>query len=473
MDELLGRVAFENIPIFGEPPKPKPPQPASRGLGLRGGFEQLESFSFAPATRSIEPVSHPRGGTARGAESYGDDAPREIVFEDSDLEILPLDAADLVEVKSLGVEEKKPSEVSVLENILSLAYSSPIEITAINELPTSRKQVKEVHFFKTNHEWLYKVWVFKADPVSTAKELAVYYIADQRGIPTGKPIGYKPSEDQKQYPFDIAILGGAMVEHAGDPYNKLLQNMRFAPERVHEVAKSVAGLIAKCHVKLTAAKDDFERYGVSLEKADPGKEIKERLLAALGIDNADALIGACRDLYNKQSDLVVVSHGDIHTGNVVTRERGYATHISEFGIIDWGSVMFDNPYSDLRDFWLHHQRQALRACGRYDFGFDSLNSSYIGQFLFDVKREGIEATLELSNCKRDSLIQSALWNLYEMYDPVRKGPREIEEKAAAHCQALMSDLDQLQMWGVGREANAVKKELGILLKDKPYLKPVL
>jgi thiamine kinase-like enzyme len=492
IEELLGRVSYDGIPVFGKPPEPaagaRPPfdfAGGERGMTFKSlgpGTVRAASLGATkgpkPAARGPRPVSRrgaTRGGprpAARGAPEHYGDGLKGIVFEDSDLEVLSL-SADKAEVSAASVETK-PSEVTALEKVLSLAYDNSIQITAINELETTRKQVKEVHFMKARDSWLYKVWVFKADPVATAKELAVYYIADKQGVPTGRPIGFKPTEDQEKYPFDIAILGGAMVEHAGDPYNKLLNNMRFTPERIHGVAEAVAKMLAECHVRLTKAKEEFKKYGVELEKADPEKEIRERFLAGSYIGDIDGsgLIRACKELYNQQSNIVVVSHCDTHTGNLVTKERGgYSTNMSEFGIIDWGSVALDNPQGDLRDFWLHHQRQASKTCTTYDFGFESLDDAYKVQFQVSARRHGL--AIEIDNSQRDSLIQSALWNLYEMYDPTRTVLKDIQEKARTHCQALMSDLEKLQMFGLGEQANAVKREVRALLHYKEYLKPIL
>ena len=461
LERLLGKLRYEKIPIIGTPPKPEPEIGIEFAESMLCEFEdseallppedeevdkQIESASFSPEPKPVFRSAMPRLRSADfGVKSFNTKSRKALIGA-------PLHKPPI----------KGPTEVETLENILSLSYKLPVTITSINNLPITRKQVKEVYFSKGGDPWLYKVWIFKADPVETAKELTVYYIANKKGVPTGKPIGFKPTKES--YQFDIAILGG-VVEHAGEPYNQLINNMRFAPGRIHQTAEAIVCMIADCHAKLTAAKDEFEEYGISLEKASPEKEIEGRFLAKLGIEKkaANVLIKACKDLYNQQSDISVISHGDIHTGNIVTEEIRYAVNTDRFGLIDWGSINLDNPYGDLQDFWLHHQRQALRACGAYDFGFEELDKAYQAS----AKRRGISLT------QKDMLVQSALWNLYEMYDPTRENPLEIKEKAETHCQALLNDLEKLELFGCREQSSIIKKELKTLLKDHIYLKPIL
>lgn len=368
----------------------------------------------------------------------------------------------------------KPVEVSILEKLLSSAYDANVSVTRIRTLPTTRKEVKEVFFLLNNG--ISKVWVFKADPKKTAIELNTYHVVYNQGIPTGKPILHNLNAKKLSYDFDIAILGG-IVQHAGDPYTDLIKNMELKPDLVFRTASNIANLIADYHVKLTLAQKEFEKYGIFVPKASPRKEIKERFLAGLNLaeSSGEKLICACESLYNKQSGLSVVSHGDIHLGNVVTTLEQDAftgqmlTSVEKFGVIDWESIAFDNPYSDLHDFWLHHVRQAVAVCGGYDYDFSAFEEKY-GEAI-KSKAEAHNLSFDLS--RKNSLIESTLWNLYELFDPVRKDKLDIRSKAVTHCSNLSAALNDLQNFGCREDANIIKGELRSLLKDKKYLNKCL
>ena len=371
---------------------------------------------------------------------------------------------------SKSVRAAKPDEVCKLEQLLSAEYDVPVLITRVQDVPTTRKQVKEVCFLKERK--LSKVWVFKADPASTAKELITYHIVYGLGIPTGRPIGYIPTSAQEQYPFDVAVVGG-ILEHAGNPYTKLIDDLALEPRYVFDTALVIANMIAEYQVKLTRAKKEFEDRGIVLEHSSPTKELRDRLLAALRIseEKARPVMDACEQLAQKQSDTYVVSHGDIHTGNIVTiSDEPNSTTLDRFGVIDWGSIVLDNPYGDVRDFWAHHARQAEKCCEDYQFTFEEVDRAYRTRVRQMVERDGAAWLWPDERVtKVDSLIQSVLWNVYEMYDPVRKDPKEIQEKARRHYGLLREDLNVLKNYGFRKEAMLVKKELSVLLKDEKYL----
>lgn len=447
IESLMGRINYSDIPLIAK--KHSYALPGLLSLGM--------------------PEVPTRGAMRRpGTRGFGEtlSIPDRAVEEDEISDLL----SRARRRSSESYAERKPETVIQLERILSMAYEASVEITSINEIPQTRKEVKEVHFMKNNDAWLHKVWIFKANPKETGRELTVYYIAYEHGVPTGKPIAFKPGTEQ--YNFDIAILGG-FVEHAGNNYNVLVNNLRFTPVKIHNVAEGVAAIIAESHVKLTAAINEFAQYGVTLEKSSPAREIEERFAAGLGIDKSKAkgLIRAVEQLYKAQSGIYVVSHCDLHTGNVVTKEKSFAMSTNEFGIIDWGSVGLDSPYADIRDFWLHHRRQAIKAtkaAKEYGFDYETVEQAYATRCNILAPKDN-ELFVDFKAAKKDSLIQSALWNLYEMYDPVRTDNVDIEAKAAEHCTMLMKDLSDLTNAGYRKEADGIKKELMVLLSDRKYL----
>lgn len=369
----------------------------------------------------------------------------------------------------------KPDGILTLEKILSEAYGRNVSITRVRELPVTRKPVKEVYFLINNA--LSKVWVFKADPKRTAEELRAYFVAYRNGVPTGRPIGYNPKIGQdEEYPFDVAILGG-VVEHAGDPYDQLLRNMELRPDLMFQTAAAIVGMIADYQIRLTRALKELQGYNLNLEQNHPRKEIKERMLAALGVgeEDAEGLIRSCEDLAERQGhgSGSVVSHGDVHTGNIVTiagisNVTGQmATSVKKFGIIDWGSIGLDFPYSDVVNFWLHHQRQARNVCKGYDYNLENLLEIYQQKFNSLARREGGDGVEVIRDSRENMLIQLALWNIYEMFDPTRKNKADIERKARTHFSGSWKNLEGLQEMG-SREAVRVKGELVILIGKTPF-----
>ena len=175
------------------------------------------------------------------------------------------------------------------------------------------------------------------------------------------------------------------------------------------------------------------------------------------------LISACEDLYKSQDQNFVVSHGDIHTGNIITllqmdQYTGLkSTSVKNFGLIDWEDICLDTPYGDLTDFSLHHLRKARKTFPKYNYPFEKIEYSYFQKLKNHRNHRPNDDALK---------INSALWNLYEMFDPVRK--ENIEEKAIIHHNALQEDLKKIK--GHPKEVSAIKKALKSMLKDKEYLK---
>ncbi|MAE13629.1 hypothetical protein CMO92_03615 [Candidatus Woesearchaeota archaeon] len=67
----------------------------------------------------------------------------------------------------------KPRDVEILEGILTEAYDAEVEITHIEDLPLSRKPVRQVYFVMNDLQS--QVWVFKADPVQTLFRVCLFH----------------------------------------------------------------------------------------------------------------------------------------------------------------------------------------------------------------------------------------------------------------------------------------------------------
>lgn len=374
---------------------------------------------------------------------------------------------------------RKPKAITDLESILSSACARPVRITRVKELPATRKQaVKEISY-TTGDGAIWKVWVFKADPKQTIRELNAYHVAFNAGVPTGKPIGYTPMQADAQYPYDIAILGGA-INYAGSSYHDLLCELQLAPDLAHKSACRVARMIADIHIKLTDAIDEFSRLGIALPKFSVSEEISSRFMKGSGCDPngkyAKELIRIFTDLDSKGSDILVVSHNDIHTKNILSLAQNNAygqigSSYMDLGIIDWGEIAMDRPHGDLQDFWIHHKRAMDSICGGYRFNFIDLEKEYEDEYNFLGKQRGL--FFDRENNRLCAKVKSAMWNLLEMYDPVRKDQKDIEDKATIHANALMQDLGRIAGFGYEKEAAQIRESLIGLLSDKAYMSTIL
>lgn len=379
--------------------------------------------------------------------------------------------------KSFGSHLKsiyvKPDEVTRLESLLSNAFKKEVNITRIRMLPPTRKEfVKEVSYV-IDDGVVYKVWVFKADPKKTIRELNAYHVVFNAGVPTGKPIGYEPMSPDADYPDDIAVLGG-ILNHAGESYNDLIDNLQLKPNLIFQTAISIARMIADYHVKLTLAKGEFEKYGVEVDSFNVRKELKERLFAGIGkrAEDAETLIRAMEDMCNCCSTQKVISHNDIRNENIVTLLQTNDSlgqtgpSYKQFGVIDWADIVWDSPFGDLQDFWVHHKRKSDSILTEgYDFSFSSVRKAYEDEF----NSLGKKHSLYLSVSNADELIKSTVWNLLEMFDPMRKDPADVEQKATYHSLILKKELDALARMGLVKYSVILRRELRQLVQDKEYL----
>lgn len=435
----------------------------------RISFEGIQEGSYREEVRAqaIYPLSRPvsRSPTVKRAirESvYGDDflSPTKGVGSLSFDSYQLLEAA--LEVSTLE-SRTKTDELKLLETLLSIEYKSPnLEITRVESLPKSRKEVKRIYFVIGND--MYQVWLYKADPKETTRELNICRIVYERGIPTAKPIGHVPKIGE-DYPYQVAVLGG-IVEHAGESYDQLINNLQLSPDRIFDTARGVARLLADFHFKLTSARRVFEASGIHLGRASPRKEILERLVAGIGImpNEAEQLISACEDLYRRQEGELVVSHGDSHTGNIVTKETPnhslggqMRTSLTDFGIIDFGSLCLDYPEGDLVDFWIHHQRKAQGVFRSYKFDVRDVEKEYAEE----LERSAGSNRLNSKNIS----IQQTLWNIYEMYDPTRKSSQL--EKASYHYDGFVKSGEVLKVLGLEKDFSRIRRELDRIKKAHP------
>ncbi len=453
-----------------------------------------------PHLRRARSVAHDysptRGGSSRGSKSFATpdllsltavtrgDAASDVPDAD-DEKVMAVDERDEPKktASKAAVTSKKPDDILKLEEVLAKAYRSaePVRITQVTELPPTRKEsVREVHFY-VNHR-VYKIWVFKVDdPKEIVRELNIDWIASEAEIPTARPICYEPIPVGQPYTYEIALLGG-ILEHAGGSYADLIGKLRWEPQLADEAARAVAGLIAEFHIKLANAEEEFQRLNVDIPELDVHHEIETRFLAGIGVPVQDEhgrrLVAAFEELYRKvksESKLAIISHNDLHTGNLVTVEAdsyvGTGTCTNRFGFIDLRDIARDQtPYNDLWNYWVHHKRIARAVFGEdYEPSFAVAESGY--QERFNQLGAGLGWSFDASACQEHSAVMAAFWNLNKMYDPKRRDG--IEEKAQIHCRDLMQNLAELLRYGYVEERNAAYVALQHLLKDREYLRPIL
>jgi hypothetical protein len=430
--KILDSIKYEELALAKQPfqvgfagPSPdgemqRPVSKSTRGFLKKGlqepSFSDSKSCSYSFGTRGIQSKPDKLADEKHDAE------------ESEILETQTFHAA--APESSLPESSAVVSDsVTNLQDLLSQAYQKPILITAINELPQTKKQVKEVYFMHDN--LLSKVWVFKTDPEKTWKELVTYHIIYNKGIPTGKPLYFDPKS--KEYPFDIAVIGG-ILEHAGPPYKDTIKNIRFVPDKQIETGMAIARLIAEYQHRITEALVEFETYGITLPERKPSTELSIKWFPALGRPY-DARLGAAADrLYSSmQGKQRVFSHGDLHLGNIVTMQHQEDICINEYGFIDWEDMCLDSPTRDITDFFMHF-RYALQ-------GNDALqkraNTQIMDQYSAIMQQTGMMIP------ENDFSIQRTLWNLYEMFDSTRKDPVDIEKKAIFYGRHFLHDVEHL------------------------------
>ena len=334
----------------------------------------------------------------------------------------------------------QPSSIEALEGILSNHYNKQAIVTNIKSLPITRKHIKEVRF--TLGDYLSKVWVFKADPKTTAKEMIAYEVAFKHKIPTGEPIGFLPKYDQT-YPYDIAIIGG-VVEHSREDFKSVIEALRLRPALVYDTAEVIADLIVKYQSELTRNRKELDDRGVGLTPFVPDEPLEERFFRGLGFPQGktDAgLVGEALELYVKQKGGFVVSQNDLNPGNIIPLAQlngatgQVDTHLGQFGIIDWGLICLDNAFADPVDFWVYLDRLAGRH-RELDFG----------RFIESYASEAPSA-LGIKD-STDAYIQLALRQLYKIADPIRTDAKDASRKMRHH-------------YGRAREAFALLEKQGI------------
>ncbi|MFH1174435.1 MAG: phosphotransferase [archaeon] len=318
--------------------------------------------------------------------------------------------------------------IALLEDLLTAHFAKSVTITSIVEKKGTRKQVKEVHYRLNNH--LSKVWLVKStSPEETARQLLAYHIISALGVPTAKPLGYTPSTTP--YPYDVALLGGCL-EHAGEPYEMLLKDLALSPESTFETAKTLGRIIANYQAVLSENRNAFDG-NMPIIRRFPHDELIQRLYPVRGVQ--EELASLCDELAGWQEQMLLVSHGDMHNRNILCMNDGHHVLLDNFGIIDW-EVYEQHPLADAIGFWVHHRRDAKAINPEYAYTLTDFVDVYTGA----LKERGIV----LRQPRKDALIQSALWNIYELYDSTRTDAVLAEEKTDYHRKELAHDLDALK-----------------------------
>lgn len=371
------------------------------------------------------------------------------------------------EVRKLGslhvasAVAKKPDAITLLEQVLTAEYHIPVRVTRIRDLPQTRKKVKEVCILKGNA--LGRVWVLHDDPKVLYKELVVSYFASREHVPTGKPLAFSPDAPFKA---DIGILGGSVIEHAGDAYTELLQRLERAPDVMLKTALGVASTLALCHAGLQKSKKSLSDYGIDAPRYSFEHALHETLGRTLNGEHA-RLERLAHALYCPARSYMI-NHGDVHTGNIVTMtaqngSTGPETLIDQFGIIDWSDICTAHPIRDIVDFWVHHVRAVRSIFPRYEEAWDI--------FIAEYGRASKERTgNEFRSPRVDELILHRVQrDVLELFDPARTDPQDIADKARYHAWAIAQNLQAYRAFNPQCTSAAVEI-LADMLAPFDYLK---
>lgn len=378
-------------------------------------------------------------------------------FHEEDHSYSPRTRTSAIAENTLGIGKtmEKPDDVSKLEEFLQVSFhDNSILVTNIDNAIVGRKSVRKVYFIRG--EQIHQIWAVEASR-EIGKELAIYSIAYEAGVPTGRPLGFDIKSHATNYPFETAFLTGGFIEHAGDSYDLLIENLRFRPEKVFDSGVNIVKLISDMHCKLEFAKNKFNDYGINIPEANCEDEIKDRLVPVLGKNVSDlgGLIEACNRLGAQRKGARIISHGDAHTRQFVTQNDRSAQSLfastNKFAVIDFGSLSYDFPESDYVCFWTHHQRKALTSCRVYDYHLEDV----------------------LKGCKnlsmRNAIIERTLWDVFELLDPQRTVNEDVEKKAKFHYAHFEMMGKSLSDYGLGTMHDKLKTEIRNAFTGTEYI----
>jgi hypothetical protein len=356
-----------------------------------------------------------------------------------------------------------PNYVTTLESVIQTAHpKSDIAITRIQKVDSGRKNVFKISYIIDN-ETLKTVWAFKSeDPALTTRELQIYQILNDVGVKSAKPL-FAPPQPGEKYQFDIAFLGG-VLEHAGGSYDEMLHEIAPNYKTAFGTAIVIAKQIADYQSRLQTAfeKGIFADAQIDIRKVTAEYELRTRLLKKLNPNTdsrsakAQALIDAATQLERYLDSTQIVSHGDLHTKQIVTLNSATnaGLDLRNFGIIDFDLVL-DRPLGDLTDFWVHHARKIDEITQdplSTDFAIQKITTPYQDQYTLATLAEEYQnqmhtlqtSSLYTSSLQTTLLLQQALWHSYEMQDPARSEVFDIVKKQKYHWEEFSRVIDSIE-----------------------------
>lgn len=350
-----------------------------------------------------------------------------------------------------------------------------IEILAVNEVLSTTKRVRQVCYEIPDDENMHYTWLFEANKDQLWKEFKIMLIADKAGIPTGN-IDRHMMNLTEAPKYDFVLVDES--PHTVSSYYNLLKDLRRSPERMQHCANVVAEMLSKVHVKLTATAEEFGRYEVEVPEQRVVREIYDTFLAGLhvGIEgikersNAWVLLDEFRSLARRTNNALVISHGDVHGNNIRSARGKKVRGMDHFRLIDWGTLEWANPYSDLMDLWLHHLRYAVSVSEvPYTQGFRSVESSYFSSARKDCMITGLEPTPHVDAYDRAFFFVEK--NVCEILDPMRDPGQESQFKGQFHLYQARVGLRHLTKLGTP-EAEKIDYVLCKMCREVPFLKGI-
>jgi hypothetical protein len=356
-----------------------------------------------------------------------------------------------------------PTQINIIQELLSGLEKKPILVTSIEPVRQSSKNMYKAWYMKINDDNLYPVMIFDADPKITKKEMVIYHVGFMHDVLTPAPLGYVPDLNGDTYPHPVGLLKPNLIEFSGLPYKNLIQRLRI-PKLIHEAGINVVKMIADTQAKLTFARSSIEAYGVHLEDVFPDYEIRRRMLPGINKilkyhpDNRGARLisennkfiirlGQLYNIFYKSLDgRRVVSHEDESDGNILTKEIRGVANTKQFGTIDWEYAGMDFFESDIVDFFVHHRREAMKAnSDYYNYKVEDFLNVAVQQFNKTSTDRGSDFKVQFR--PRNLTIQKIYWNTIEMFDHSRTNFDDIKLKAIYHGLSVMEGLKDLQRTG--------------------------
>jgi len=326
-------------------------------------------------------------------------------------------------------------------------------------------------------------WYLETNQEELRAEIYKTWLIHNQGIATGDVSIQERAVTEKGLQ-DFALL--YQSPQTALSYYEWLANNQLSNERLHKFAETIARFLARLHISLTQLSPTFEKYALDVLESDPFVRLKSEFFAGLEITSLQErtperrIVEILYEAYNKLQLPLVISHGDAHGDNFRAKSNVSRMNLTNFALIDWATLQWANPYMDLSNFWVHHERKALELCQeRQETPFGADSQMYQGDF-GTLEREYFSELRKWGQLKnfnvQDIRPHTASKEYYalqthieEIFAPKRKPGHDTDAKAVYHFIRTRNMLSALAQGSWGDSAEELDYNITKLCARKPCL----